>query len=380
MSESQPSPEKGRLCIERIDLNGFRNLSQQKINLGGRFNLFTGENAQGKTNFLEAVSVLCDLRSFRGARPTELIGKGEEKAFLSCIAVAIGLDYEVRIEIMKGKINLQVNEKTVSRKKDYIGKLPVVVFSTEDVRLPKGEPEARRRFLDRALFLVQPAHWKRLVLYKHLLKRRNLLLREKRTSEPMFQVYTEKMANTGAEISFQRHRLAESLARRVEEATRAISGAGEGIGVRYNTHLAEQDGQLISDGGEKLLALLNGAVSADRERGWTSVGPQVEDLKLTLYGRPAAKFASQGQQRTIALALKISEIEVIRQIRGIFPTLLIDDLSSELDRGRRERLFAYLKRTGGQVLLTSTEFDSAKLFEGEEFRRFDVKNGRITEI
>jgi len=365
------------VIIHDVQVSDFRNLASIALSLSPRFNIFHGENAQGKTNFLEALAVLTELRSFRSATLEQMVGLGSEQSTMGLTANSAGLDYEIRLELSKGKRRLRVNDKAVTRHKDYLGRLPSVVFAPEDVNLSKGGPDRRRRFLDRALYLVQSSHWTRMTEYKQVLKRRNALLKEQRTMDPLFEVYTEKLATLGAEISFNRHMLTQSLQGLVAQAVKDVSGSEDKVHISYATHLPDTDGEVVSDNGASLMDLMKGRLPRDRKVGYTSVGPHVADLVVEIGGMPASSFASQGQHRTIALALKVAEIEVIHRMRGAFPILLIDDLSSELDAGRRERLFDYLKRTGGQVVLTSTDPDIAAGFTSEDLAVFHVENGEI---
>ena len=365
--------------LHHIEVASFRNLQTARVDIGPRFNIFFGGNGQGKTNLLEAVGLLCELRSFRGVETEALISHGKETAQLSALAHSGGLDYEVKLTLGAGLRRLVVNGKPVVRQKNYLGTLPNVVFAPEDVRLAKGDPATRRRFLDRALFLVQPAHWDRSMEYKQMLKRRNRLLKEQRTADPLFEVYSERMAALGAEISFHRSLFAASLSAKMEEAARAVSAGSERFSLRYASHL-DRDGEAFSDGGQRLAELLKQSLRRDRERGWTSVGPHVEDLAIDVDGHSASDYASQGQLRTAALAMKIAEIEVLHRMTGIFPALLVDDLSSELDLMRRERLLHYLSTTGGQVLLTSTEESLGAALEAEGLKRFKVEEGRVSPV
>lgn len=357
---------------------GFRNLEHIALRFSSRFNFITGDNAQGKTSLLEAIAFCCDLKSFRGALPETMVAHDAEQASLKMNAETGGLTYDVTLTFAKGRKSLSVNEKTVGRHKDYLGKLPIVSFIPDDVRLATGAPENRRRFLDRTLFLVRPAHWDRLIEYRQVLKRRNMLLKQRKTADPVFTVYTENLAKLGAKISFGRHKIVDSLAKQVEAAVSEVSGGADEVRLDYRSHISKRKGEVVDDEGESLLALLQKRLHTDRERGWTSVGPHTEDLHVLLGDKPAAKVASQGQRRALALALKIAEIEVIRRIRGTTPALLIDDLSSEFDETRRKRLFDYLKRTGGQVFITSTDDKPIGDFTDEETATFNVKAGSIS--
>jgi DNA replication and repair protein RecF len=365
------------LKLVSIEFTDFRNLAPCRVELGPRFNLVLGDNAQGKTNFLEALAVACELRSFRATRLEELLAFDCEQARLAAYAECGGLDFDVRLELSRGARRVRVNGKAVTRQKDYVGQLPAVIFEPDDVRLSKGGPQRRRSFLDTALFLVQPSHWDASARYRQVLKRRNLLLKERKTRDAMFEVYSEQLAKLGAQIAAGRLRMCAELNTLIGESVARVSDQHDRVALTYESHLPSVDGEPVEDGGQTLLGALNERTAHDRELGYTTVGPHVEDLLIHINDQPAARFASQGQHRTVALALKIAEIEIVHQKRGVYPLLLIDDLSSELDAGRRTRLFEYLTRSGSQVVLTSTDPDVAAGFAHESLSTFTVSGGRI---
>lgn len=359
--------------IAELELSGLRNLKPTHLSLGPRFNLFWGDNAQGKTNLLEAVSLLGDLQGFRQADAEALIAQGGEQAWLRAFATVDGLDYQVALEFTAKGRRLKVNGKAVSALKDFLGRLPVVSFIPDDVRLSKGQPEARRRFLDRALFLTAPAHGATLLAYRQVLKRRNMLLRNDRAHDASFAIYSEQLAGLGAEIRLARCGLIDELERLVRVHVSQVSDAREDVTLAYRSRVPP-----AATAEEDKAALLAGYAEravVDAARGYTTLGPHADDLDIRLNGLLAADYASQGQHRTLALALKLAELHVIHRQRGIYPVLLIDDLSSELDEARRERLFSVLGETSGQVLLTSTE--AAPASRAAAWRRFTVRAGEI---
>lgn len=367
------------MIIHKVEFSSFRNLQDSNAALSPRFTFIVGKNAQGKTSFLEVISLLCELASFRKANLKDLITFGQSEASIFCSAEASGLDYQTRLILAKGSRRLKVNDKSVIRHKDYLGKLPLVTFTPDDVRLSQGSPQRRRQFLDRALFLFDPSHWDRCSEYNKHLKRRNILLKEQKIRDPLFEVYTEKLASLGAEISMCRQLMSLKIETEMIKAVDAVSSSKDNISMRYNTDFSdcELTEENIKSNTESLLEKFSSAVLRDKRVGYTTVGPHVEDLAIYINDKKASDFASQGQHRTIALALKISETEVVHTVRGIFPVLLIDDLSSELDNERREKLFAYLKSTGGQVVLTSTDENIATGFLDEECLIYKVTDGKL---
>ncbi len=375
--------------IDRLSVEGFRNLRQVRLDLNPRFNCFTGSNAQGKTNLLEAVALLADLRSFRAGRTEDWVVEGGERAHIKGRARAGELDYAVSLSIGRGTRRLVVNDKPVRRHKDYLGQLPSVAFSPEDVRLAKGSPDARRRFLDRALSLVRPGYWDLALEYKQVLKRRNALLKARKAHGELFDLYSEKLAECGAAIDQARASMTADLQRLSRQAVAAVSENSEVLELSYLSSPPDETQALFGDSSsvegaetspDRVAALtqaLQRKAPHDRERGYTSVGPHTADLGIRLDGRLAQTSASQGQHRTLALALKVAEVEIVHAARGVFPILLVDDLSSELDAGRRARLFDYLTRSGGQVLLTSTDPEIGAGLAPYGLAAFTVRAGLI---
>lgn len=362
--------------LNELNVIRFRNLESVSLIPDARFSLFVGQNAQGKTNLLEAISILCDLQGFRGAERQELIAHGAESALLRAYAGVNGLDYEVALELSQAGRKLKVNGKPQTRPRDYLGRLPSVSFTPEDVALTRGAPDARRRFLDRALFLTEPTHGEQLLAYRQWLKRRNSLLKDKRPNDPLMEIYAAKLAEHGAAVRAARARLVAELEPVVANTVRDVSDGRDLLTMAYATKHVPLAATPEEDA-EALLRAINERLPLDLARGYTSIGPHVEDLGLTLNGHPAQGFASQGQHRTMALALKIAEIEVIRQVRGAYPLFLIDDLSSELDELRRARLFAYLAQAGGQVFLTSTEAELPQALGLSDLKRYAIEGGRL---
>jgi DNA replication and repair protein RecF len=319
------------------------------------------------------------LRSFRGARADELVAFAAGEARLRAEVERAGLHRTLVVRLAPRRRQAEVDGKTAASAADDAGGLTAVVFAPEDLRLPKGSPQERRRFLDRAVFETRPAFLREALDYQRLLRHRNALLRRHAGGAPpplgVLEAYDERLAGAGAVVVRERRRLLDALRGRFARAFAAIGRMPDAADLTYAcapaVAAADDDAAVAA----ALLAGLEGRRERDLARGFTSVGPHVDDLRVDLGGRPAAAHASQGQIRALVLALKIAEITHVLEITGDPPVLLLDDVSSELDPERNRALFAFLGQVGCQTLITTTDPEHVRLEGGA--RRFAVAAGRV---
>lgn len=361
-----------------LRLRDFRNIAAADLEPGPRATVIVGPNGQGKTNLLEAVYFLATLKPLRSARLAELPRFGAkacsvEGAFeLGPVRRVIG----VRVE--EGVRQAFVDGKKVRELDEYFGGVAVVAFTPDDLAVVKGGPEVRRRFLDRAVFNRFPAFLGESRTYARALRSRNRLLREGAPAE-VIEAFDPPLARAGARIVVRRRRLLEELAPRFEEALGRLS-RGQLTGALRLAPALLEGAATEAEVEARLLEALAGRLARDRERGHTSVGPHADRLSIQLQGRPARTYASQGQQRALVLALKIAEIENLRENLGFTPLLLLDDVSSELDRERNAQLMAYLASLEGQVLLSTTDPTLVAPAAGKDARYFAVREGVFTPV
>jgi DNA replication and repair protein RecF len=331
--------------IHALEARQFRNLAEVLIEPHPRFNVLWGDNGQGKTNVLEAIYLLGTLRSFRAARTEEMVRFGAERATARARVEKLGTQRLLEVALSPGHKNAKVDGKG-ARASDYFGGFNVVLFAPEDLRLPKGPPSGRRRFLDRAVWNAHPAYLAEAQTYERVLKSRNAVLRDG-GPEDLLEVYDEQLARAAVAIVTRRRALVEELRPRVQAAFERVTQTGLVLEVAYET-------QLSGDIAAALLSRLQAERRRDQARGSTSSGPHVDDLGLALDGKEAKAYASQGQLRAIVLALKIAEIEFLRATLGDAPVLLLDDVSSELDPTRNAQLFDFLQSVPCQAFITTT--------------------------
>lgn len=328
----------------------WRNREAALLETDVRLIVLHGDNGAGKTNLLEAVNVLATLRSFRDARPGRWVREGRSGALLEGrvrgpagerVLCWRQRDGERELEIDGGPASLRVWFETLS----------AILFSPETVAVVRGEPEARRRLLDRAVFTARPAYLDLVRDYRRVVMQKGALLRGGRASASELDIWDERLIELGAAVTLRRHELVEELREPFQQAVELISG-----GDRVSLRLRGEGGE--AEGPEAVAARLREALIRARPEelrsGSVLVGPHRHDLEIGVNGRPARRFASQGQARTLALALKLGELEAARR-RGQTPLFLLDDLTSELDRGRRERLVEHLLGLDNQIWITTTD-------------------------
>lgn len=357
---------------------------------GPAFNVLSGDNGQGKTNFLEAIYALCTLRSFRTSRLADLIAIGATEAKISGRVHTGDLDRVYELELREGGRTARLDGKTPRPLQRYFGHFNVVLFAPEDLAVVRGSPGDRRKFIDRAVFNWSPEYLVWAQDYERILRTRNQLLRdlqrEKLTwakAAPLLEVYDEQLATAGARVTCARWSFLHALRPSVLTGFDAIMSTGLELGVDYQCQ--EPIAEALARAGQPpereqiqaaLLSLLNERRALDRARATTSVGPHRDDLIFTLARQPAASFASQGQTRGMVLAWKTALLSLLATQRAEPPVLLLDDVSSELDPTRNQYLFRFLSGLEAQCFITTTHPDFVLL--ADDRVDFEVVSGRIT--
>jgi DNA replication and repair protein RecF len=338
--------------IEQVSLSNFRNYVTAELEPAPEgITLLLGDNGAGKTNILEAIFYVATLRSFRGAPTTAMVRAGTAQAVLRAKARREARNVLVEIEInVVGKDKIRLNRQPVRRNEELFGTLLATVFSPDDIEIVKGSPQSRRDFLDDLLVALHPKHRAAQVELERVLRQRNALLRSAGGSlrpgmASTLDVWDAKFAAVGEEIAEDRASLVVSLQPEVDQAYQQLSGRGAGVGPGPVALRYEQSWQ------GRLLGALHGARGDDLRRGVTTVGPQRDDLYLGIAGLAARVQASQGEQRSLALALRLGGHSLVSERQGTSPVLLLDDIFSELDPSRSAALSACLPP--GQAVLTA---------------------------
>ena len=388
--------------LSHLSLKDFRNFDQLDLTLGPGLFLFQGENAQGKTNLLEAVAMLATSNSFHASSDREIVNWHTSEHVTRIVAAVERHDEEVNIEIVifdptqqeKGssaKSEFQFippNDRQRKRIKvngvpkraiDLIGQVTVVLFSPNDLSLVDGSPEERRRFLDRGLCQMQPHYCQALQKYRKIVAQRSALLkriRENQEDPRMLDFLDEKLTELATMITFERRRMVASLNQHVDELQAIISGGREHLTIVYRPSLVIDPSWDTLETLQNYRSQLLDARRKEIRQGVCLLGPHRDDLEFLVNGVNMLIYGSRGQQRTAALASKLGELAFMRAVTGEEPILLLDDVFSELDFSRRQYLIRQVLQHE-QVLITATDFAS---FPGEILARahqYRVVNGEV---
>jgi DNA replication and repair protein RecF len=353
--------------LAHLRLRDFRNYPRLDADFAPGFHLLLGGNAQGKTNILEAVYLMATLRSFRGVGGAQMVRHGQKGYFVGGKVVGQG-EHEIKMYWSLQERSLSLDARPVRKLSDYLGVIRSVVFCTEDIQLAKGTARNRRRFLDLLLSQRQGTYLPLLQRYTQALRSRNALLKRSILDEVALEGFTRELVNAGGEIIRLRRELIPRLSPLVQLAYRRISQEAEELRIEYLP-------------GVKQDFAVELAQSRRREQSYraTLVGPHRDDLELLLNDRSAAQFGSEGQKRTLAIALKMAQAEYLTGLHGAPPILLIDDIMGELDARRRGGLLPLLERArqaSGQVFMTATEEHWPREL-GRELQRWEVSRGTL---
>ena len=353
--------------LAHLRLRDFRNYARLDADFPAGFHLLLGDNAQGKTNVLEAIYLIATLRSFRGVGSAQMVRHGQKGYFVGSKIVEQD-EHETRMYWSTAEKNLVLDGQPVRKLTDYLGVIRTVVFCTEDLQLVKGTGRVRRRFMDLLLSQTFPTYLPLLRRYTRALRSRNALLKRPMLDPAAVESFSRELVMAGAEIIRLRRDLGPKLAELAEKAYQAISSQSEHLHLQYQSSV-------------KADFTVELAQSANRERayGSTLIGPHRDDLSLTLDDRAAAQFSSEGQKRTLAIALKMAQAEYLRGIHGTMPVLLIDDIMGELDASRRAAFLPLLEQahqSRGQVFMTATEENWPEEL-GREAVRWRVARGQL---
>ena len=350
--QAEPHKLRYRVFVEHISIANFRNYVSAEVEpapIG--ITLFQGSNGSGKTNLLEAVAFFATLKSFRGAPAGAMVRHGTDHAVLRATANREGRNLLVETELnVTGRDKVRVNRQALRRNDDLLGVVLVTIFSPDDIEVVKGGPQSRRDYLDDLLVVLQPKHNAARTELDRILRQRNALLRSaggalRGSMANTLDIWDEKLASVGETIAGSREALIGTLEKQANNAYGRLSrqgpGAGErAVGLRYERSWPG-----------RLLPALQSARAEDVRRGTTGVGPQRDELHLSVNDLAARTQASQGEQRSLALSLRLAAHAMVSDRHGSSPVLLLDDVFSELDPARSAALASCLPE--GQTLLTT---------------------------
>ena len=359
--------------IIEIFFSDWRNLVDVHISLDAATNIFIGNNAQGKTNILEAINFASLLKS-RAGKESELIRWGQSVAFVRITYIKAGIEHELAIEVSASRRRRILLDANPIRPRELIGKLNSVFFSPEDLFMFKGSPSTRRKFLDAQIAQAVPIYFLELMKYTRLVEIRNALLKKIRDGSAQIaelELWDEQLAAAADKVISRRLAAVDKLNVLANRVQKKISAQAEDLSIIYEMRGLDSQENIA----ENFLSALRTRRIKDIQSSSTSFGAHRDDLKFLINGRELKLFGSQGQLRTAALALKLSELQFLQEATGEYPLLLLDDVMSELDATRREILLEFLRREKIQTLITATD---RNFFPPQIFGKvFVVQSGAI---
>lgn len=380
------------MWIETGLLRHFRNYETLRLDLASHKNLFIGDNGAGKTNILELIDYLSHGRSRRTRHDRELVQWGENAASIKLVAQSHAHEGSLTVEAQlvltaenSLKTQFKLNGNLVRNRSEIVGKIPTVTFFLSDLRMLRGAPEDRRNALDSSLLQYDPLHFKRLGAYNRVRQQKSRLLKQsfRPLDTELLDSLDQQLVMTGSDLMHARIHYLQLMRDRVGVRYHELSQGRETLTLSYQSSCTQPVSFASRECLEQeLYQAIQASRSEERRLGQVLVGPHRDDIRFFLDERDASLFGSQGQQRSIVLAMKLAEIEVLKdRLRNETPILLLDDVMAELDPKRQSQLLAHLDG-GMQVLLTTTHLGSDLewfLQEGGSTRLFSISQGRVTQ-
>jgi DNA replication and repair protein RecF len=366
--------------ISRLKLNNFRNYDKLEIELHDKLNIFIGNNAQGKTNILESIYLTGFGKSFRTNKDKDLIKLGREIASVKVVGEKRYGDISIEIRLWNNKKKeIKTNGISLSKLSEILGNVNIVIFSPEDLKLVKEGPSERRRFIDREISHINKKYYHDIMSYNRVLYQRNNLLKKINYNKKLIKtvdIWNEKLAEFGTEVMLKRREFIKKINSLSRLMHRKITDGRENLEVRYISNIKIDEKDKYEEIYERFKTKLEKGQEKDIERGYTIAGPHKDDLGLYINEVDIRTFGSQGQQRTTALSLKLSEIEIVKGEIGEYPILLLDDVMSELDINRQKFLIKSLRNV--QTFITITEIPKLMVPLVKEGYIFKISNGNVT--
>ncbi len=361
------------MVIRKLELSNFRNYETLTIEPDEKINIFYGDNAQGKTNILEAVFFACTTRSHRRSKDRELIRFGEKESHIRLILEKKGIPWQIDMHLGGRKKAVAVNRVPIRRASELLGIANIVFFSPEDLNIIKNGPAERRRFIDMELCQLNRLYLNDLTGYNKCLDQRNRLLKDLSSgvyqgsdAYELLDVWDAQLSSYAGKIMNYREKFVGELETLIREVHGRLTGGKEELLIRYEPHTSPDVFR------EKLFS----SREKDLYAGTTTAGPHRDDILFLLNGIDIRKYGSQGQKRTASLSLKLSEISLVKKETGEMPVLLLDDVLSELDQSRQNFLIGSIG--GIQTMITCTGLDEFVKNRLSMDRVFHVENASVT--
>lgn len=365
--------------IESLSLNNFRNYKNLKTTFSKNLNIIYGENAQGKTNIIEAIFLCASGRSHRTSKESELVNVNSSGFYVRLHVIKQEEDKTIEISYENGKKKLiKINEIPVRKIGNLMGNLLAVVFSPEDLLIIKEGPSQRRRFIDITISQLKPSYFYDLQIYNKLLLQRNTLLKEIHKNNNLIdtlEIWDEKIAEVAAKIMIVRHDFINKLCDVSEKIHYKLTNDSEKLNILYNPSVRIEKFSDINKLKDMIITEFTKSRALELRRSITLIGPHRDDYEMVLNDLSLKMYGSQGQQRTAILSLKFAEIEIVKDETDDYPVLLLDDVMSELDTKRREYLFENLSKIQTFITCTEKDFFDNKKYGDTIF--INVKSGEL---
>jgi DNA replication and repair protein RecF len=359
--------------IKNLNLKNFRNYQDESFTFGEGLNVLFGKNAQGKTNCAEAVYYLCTGMSPRTKRDKQLIRDKEACAEISAEVEGNYGASTISATIYEGSREIRVNGNKISRNLDLLGNIYAVFFSPRELRLIQDGPDERRRFLNVSLSELSKSYYTALMRYNKILEQRNNLLKAHDISMiyETLPVWDTQLCEYGAIIARHRMDYIQKLAPLCKAAHSELTEGQEELEVSAGKAYKGTQEELS----KRLFSEMEANYDRDIRLGFTGSGPHRDDIDIVINGKDAKVYASQGQTRTAALAIKLAEVDIFHEISGEYPVFILDDVMSELDLPRRKKLAACTQKKGLQTILTCTHAE--RVLYGREAVKIKIEGGKI---
>lgn len=367
--------------IRRIELNKFRNFEKQVIEPSEGINVFTGRNAQGKSNFLESICFAASSRSFRTSKDRELIKWDSDFTLVKMFFESNKREQSVEISLDKsGKKKIKINEAPIKSVSELMGKLLICSFVPEDISLIKGQPKERRRFMNREISQIYPVHLNELIEYNKVLMQRNRtikLFKLGKCDRDMIRLWDPQLAKLGDRIVKRRIEFIRDMNDAINIVHSHLTKKNEELMLHYSGINQSKNNEKYDKIGEGLLAELDECFENDIRYGYSTRGPHKDDFDVKINGEHVKIYGSQGQKRTASLSIKMAQIEMLSLKKEEGPIVLLDDVSSELDEYRRLSLLDYLLKS--QSFITTTDLNDYKTII-KAISEYKVHGGTIERV
>ena len=365
------------MFVSELELRNFRNFKSFKMKLHHNLNIIIGDNAQGKTNLLESIYVSCFGKSFRSNNDKDLILNHDDIMYnyvkLSIQKKHTDITVEYRIHRQLNK-EIKINNNSIKKLSEILGNIYVVLFSPEDLALVKGSPSVRRDFINRELSNINLKYCGLLIEYRKILKQRNNILKNNAINHQMLEIFTDQLIEKGVQIIIYRIDFINKINRISQKIHGDLTKQKENLVVEYLSNISLDNGKNYDKIEESYRKKINSKLEREKRLGYTLVGPHRDDFSLFINDKGVKQFGSQGQQRTAALSLKLSEIELIKNETEEYPILLLDDVFSELDLQRQSSLLKIFEKT--QTIITATSFDAVLKNKVNDYKIIKIENGK----